>query len=255
MKTLGCASFVYNAIEQDYNFRETIACMQELADHVIVLDAGSTDGTQEHLLKLGDKKTTIILCAPEEWRNQQGKEKLSYFSNMAISRLETDYQFYLQMDEIIHEDSFPLIREAIEYGFESYMVKRHNLFYDPWHQLNVPQERKPCSTEVLRLAKTKYRCYDDAESLACNEVCFNFMENIHIFHMGYVRDPKKHLVKIRHMINEVFRLEPERRIEGIEEFDPSRFFATEDVIPIQSDLPKFIKEWVKERYPNGPRSL
>src|SRR5690606_25582329 len=127
----------------------------------------------------------------EEWDSQVGREKLSYFSNLAIDMLSTDWNFYLQADEILHEDSFPFVRKAIEDPqADGYLIRRLNLWRDPLHMLNVPQERKPVSTEVIRLAKTKFRCVDDAESLGVTGMVgiLGDIDNMVIYHMGFVRD-------------------------------------------------------------------
>lgn len=260
-KTLGGASFIHNGIVQDYNYRETIDCLVELCDKVVIVDAGSTDGTYEDLRSYIDEvnkpfyntRVLLIRASTEEWHAQQGREKLSFFSNIAISALSTDWVFYLQMDEILHEDSFPYVRAAIEEdGVDGYLVSRLNLWKDPHHMLNVPQERKPVSTEVIRLAKTKFRCFDDAESLAVDGVMgiFGDVNNIQIFHMGFIRDKVKHLEKIKHMQKEVFLWgDYDAKAKDCTEFQPDRWFDPEkDLVPIPKPLPKFIQQWCFQRY-------
>lgn len=160
--------------------------------------------------------------------------------------LDTEWNFYLQADEIIHENSFPLIRNCIDLDVQAYLVSRFNLWGSPYTMLDVPQERKPCSSEVIRLAKSGFRCIGDAESLGVPN-CMNGT-NIHIYHMGFVRDPVKHLEKIRHIQDDVFLIEHDKRIDGMDKFDPWKFFSREDVIPIPEEgLPKFIKQWAHDR--------
>jgi hypothetical protein len=261
MVTLGGATFVWRGNDQDYCFMETIECLTELCDEIQVA-AGGADGTWEGVFLLmkelseayPEKKFGLIQIIQEEWDSQQGREKLSHFSNMAISALSTDYVFYLQCDEILHEDSFPYVRAAIETGCESFFVQRLNLWKDAGHMLNVPQERKPCSTEVIRLAKARNRCVDDAESLGVTE-CYLMgnIEDMQIFHVGFIRDKVKHLVKIRHMLVDVFQFgENDKRAENCDVFIPERFFSDDDIIPIPRPLPKFIRHWCEERYPTAP---
>lgn len=249
--TLGGATFIYNGEQQDYCWRETIDCLLELCDQVVVCDAGSTDGTQQLILERYSGKVDIISMLPEQWNMQQGREKLSHFSNIAIRHLNTDWFFYLQADEIIHENSFDFIREAITFdNIDGYLVRRHNLWRDPLHRLNVPQERKPCSTEVIRLARRGHYCVGDAESLAVNNVhTYGDINNMEIFHMGFVRDKKKHLEKIRHMQDEVFLIEHDKRIDGMETFNSYAWFDDNDIVPIGKPLPRFIQQWSRDRYP------
>jgi hypothetical protein len=254
MATLGGSSFAWNAIEQDYNIIETLECLYELCDEISIA-VGGTDGT---ILKVCEwinstkgcaKPIHIHIIKEEEWHSQQGREKLSYFSNIAIGMLTTDYNFYLQSDEILHESSFPFIRQAIETGQEAFLVTRHNLWASPYTMLNVPQNRKPVSTEVIRLAKTQYRCVDDAESLGVSSLNTEFVNDIRIYHMGFVRDKNKHLVKIKHMQEKVFLWDVDKRIhDNTDGFDCWLWgFFPEDVVPITEPLPKFIQAWAKER--------
>lgn len=254
--TLGGATFVWRGNDQDYNYRETIACLCELCDEVVIA-AGGPDGTfwdcvtfTDSLKQFHHKRIIVTEISQRMWDSQQGREKLSYFSNLAIEKLHTDYVFYLQCDEILHEDSFPYVRMAIETGKEAFFMRRLNLWRDPGHMLNVPQDRKPCSTEVIRLAKTKYRCVDDAESLGVPE-CYVLgdIDSMMIYHMGFIRDGKKMLVKVKHMLTEVFGWSNDTRAENCDKFEPSRFFSDDDIVPIPRQLPKFIQKWCEERYP------
>lgn len=275
MKTLGGSTFVWNGIKQDYNFIETLECLYELCDEVSVA-CGGDDGTVDMVISwikdktnfawtttgneksyfryVIDGKTILVnIISKQEWDSQKGREKLSYFSNIAIAMLSTDWNFYLQCDEILHEESFPFVRQAIEHDVQAYFCRRLNLWRDPWHMLNVPQDRKPCSTEVIRLARTKYRCVDDAESLGVPDVhIFGDIDLIQIFHMGFVRDPVKHLEKIRHMQTEVFLWgDYDEKAKNCDQLQPDRWFDPEkDLIPIPRPLPKFIRQWCEERYPN-----
>jgi len=144
-KTLGGSTFIWNGVKQDYNFIETLNCLYELCDSVSIAYGGD-DGTNELIKewakewteKDDDKIIYLYRISKKEWDAQVGREKLSYFSNIAISALETDWNFYLQCDEILHEDSFPMVRAAIQHEAEAFLVKRYNLWRDPYHMLEVP---------------------------------------------------------------------------------------------------------------------
>ncbi len=259
--TLGGCVFVWRNNDQDYHIKETLTCLVELCDEVVVA-AGGPDGTFEDVfnfiqeMALFSKKwesVTLICITQEMWDSQQGREKLSYFSNICIERLTTEYLCYIQADEVLHPDSFPFVRMAIETGKEAFFMRRLNLWKDSNHMLNVPQEKKPCSTEVIRLAKTKYRCVDDAESLSVPE-CYVLgdIDNMQIYHTGFIRDPVKHLVKISHMQVEVFLMaDYDEKAKNCDRLIPSRWFSDADLLPIPRELPRFIQSWAEERYPSS----
>jgi hypothetical protein len=259
--TLGGASFVWRNNDQDYHIKETLTCLVDLCDEVVVA-AGGTDGTFEdvfHFIQemalFSDRweKVRLIEITEDMWNGQHGREKLSYFSNICIELLTTDYTCYIQADEVLSEEAFPYVRMAIETGKEAFFMRRLNLWKDHNHMLNVSQDRKPCSTEVIRLAKTKYRCVDDAESIGVPE-CYVFgdIDTMVIYHTGFIRNGKKMLVKVKHMLTEVFGWSNDVRAENCDTFIPERFFSDADIVPIPKPLPKFIQQWAKERYPDKP---
>lgn len=249
MKDLAGTLFVYNGKSMDYCFMESINSLLCFCDYVIVVDAGSTDGTLQDIQTIKSDKLKIISLHTEDWFKQSGQEKLNYFTNIAIDESEKmgfKYQFNLQADEIVHENSYNSIRKAIKVGFEAYMSTRINLWHSPYLQLNVPHERKPCSSEIIRFAKTKYRSVGDAESLNA-PVDFSFVEDIRIYHMGFVRDRAVMKKKVIHIQEEIFGMDHDKKLDGVNEFIPERWFSTNDVIPISEPLPIIIKEWASKR--------
>lgn len=247
-KKLGGSTFVYNAIRQDYCIIESLECLYELCDEVSIAYGGD-DGTIELINNWARGRKGIILIpfTQDQWHEQKGREKLSYFSNLAIAALDTELVYYQQADEVTHEASFPFVRQAIAEPVEAFLVTRINLWHSPYTMLNVPQERKPCSTEVIRLAKVRNRCVNDAESLGVAYCVDNYLKDIRIYHMGFVRSKVKHLEKIRHIQDDVFLIDHDKRIDSMTEFDSYAFFSQDDVIPIPEPLPKFITQWAKAR--------
>lgn len=269
MDKLCGTSFVYNGNKFDYCFRETIRCLLEFCDYVVIA-AGGTDGTLEDILQMKElgidkfsihspntniwssDKCSVIKIADEEWVGQHGKEKLNYFSNIAIQyadKLGFQYNFYLQCDEIAHEKSYNAIREAIQTNEESYMCTRVNLWKSPYMQLNVPQNRKPCSTQVLRLGKISCRSYGDAESLMAHTCTFDFTDRIRIYHMGFVRKQEVMRSKIINMQVDVFGMENyDKKLDESELFNPDLWFDPKtDLKPIDEPLPKLIQDWASKR--------
>jgi hypothetical protein len=258
-KTLGGSTFIYNGNIQDYNYKETVHCLAELCDEVAVF-AGGTDNTLEDLFVFTQQhswkdKVMIFEIEEQEWNEQKGREKLSHFSNKAIDCLISEWNFYLQCDEILHERSFENVREAIEHDVDSYLCKRYNMWMDPLHHLVVEEARKPCSSEVIRLARTKYRCFNDAESIMAPFTHIFKKPGIYgsdafeIYHTGYIREGKAHAIKAKNMLVDIFGMEMDSRIG--DEFDYSKFpFSGGDIQKVPLPLPKFILKWAQERYPD-----
>ena len=248
-RTLGGSLFIRNGEQFDFCYKEAIQCLLEFCDKVVVCVVETDDECAEHVFDLDVAgKVKARFMPNEDWEAMSfhGKHRLSIFTNYAIEMLDTDYVFNLQGDEIVDPSSYEWIRRAIQEGQEAYMCSRVNLWGSPYTQLNVPHARKPCSTEIVRLAKTCYRAYDDAESIAA-PVDSKYLDKIKIWHMGFVRRREVHPDKIREMQGNIFNCGVDEKLTGMQVFDSAKWFGTDDLIPIQGDLPPIIQKWAKER--------
>lgn len=246
-KRLGGTQFVIDAVKYDYSFVESINSMKEFCDEIVVLDAGSKDGTVEVLKTLEDEKTKIIYLDREEWDSLHGWAKLNHFSNKAIAELTTEWNFYQQADEVVHERCYGAIREAVDHGdAEAYLVERINLWNTPFQQLNVIGNRNPCSTQVIRLAKSQYMTGGDAENIHA-QASSAYVDKIRMYHFGFVRDRRVHADKIRNMQGKVFECGVDNKLEGMTIFDPTKWFSDTDLVPVPEPLPRIMQKWALER--------
>lgn len=247
MKRLGGTQFVIDGLTYDYCFKESIESMKQFCDELVIVDAGSRDGTVDVLKSLEDGKTKVIYIDREEWDSLHGWAKLNHFSNKAIAELTTEWNFYQQADEVVHESCHNAIREAVDYGTaEAYLVTRINLWNTPFQMLNVQGNRNPCSTEVIRLAKSHYMTGGDAESIYA-PASSAYLDKIRLYHFGFVRDRKVHADKIRNMQGKIFECGIDVKLEGMTDFDPTKWFSDADLLPVPEPLPKIMNNWAMER--------
>ena len=255
-KTLGGSLFIRNGDKFDYCYRESIQCLLEFCDKVVVCVVPSRErGDWTYLNIMRKFKDDIesgklyLRVMDDDWwglMSFQTKHRLAIFTNYAIEMLDTDYVFNLQADEIVDPGSYEWIRKAMKYDRAGYLCSRINLWGSPYTQLDVPHHRKPCSTEVIRLAKTCYRAYDDAESIQA-PASDEFLDEIKIWHMGFVRKREIHPAKIREMQGNIFKCGVDNKLEGMEVFDSTKWFGPEDLIPIEGELPPLIRQWAEDR--------
>lgn len=171
--------------------------------------------------------------------------------NVAISSLKTDWCMTVQADEVVHERSFDNIRNAIEQDVDSYLCRRYNMWCDPLSHLVVEQSKKPCSDAVIRLARTKYRCFGDGESIMAPFThVYGRPESMEIYHTGYVRDQIKNVAKSKAVLVDIFGMDMDKRIG--DKFDYKNFpFQGNDIQPVPLPLPKYIKDWCRQRHPDA----
>ncbi len=253
MKTLGGIMVIRDGFRYDYNFLETTRNLLELCDRVKVICFANSHHMEDlnALREIENSSSKLIVDAHDyaEWDIlYKGKERIAEWQNMAKRQLGTDWYVSVQADEVIHEDSFKYIREAIEdEDAEAFLCRRYNLWGSPYTMLNVVPERKPCSDVVIRLARLKYLSYGDGESISAMAK-YDFIDQIRIYHMGFVRKREVMKDKIFNMQENVFEIPHDPKLDGMDVFNPWAWFDKTDVVPIKEELPKVIQEWAKERY-------
>lgn len=258
VQTLGGSMFIHNAVEFDYCVTEALASLCECCDQAVIVDASSTDGTLEKLIEFKKNYKNLRIVSGANWECHEKFDRLRILADMAKSYLKTDWHFMLQGDEVIHESSFKAIRKAIKSAdFDSFMVRRMNLWGDCNHYLryDLPQEHKPVSDVVVRLARTNFGAYGDAESLQTNpQRCSSrFLDDILIVHYGFVRRDANMLEKTISMQSWFWGpgSRPDHRVVEMKK-KGTRFewevMKTRDMLEhIPMEHPKFAKAWAEER--------
>ena len=104
-----------NATRLYYPVREAIESILPIVDEfVVALGKGDADdATREEILKIGSEKVRII---DTEWDLEQypnGTEN-AHQTDIAKNACSGDWLFYLQADEVVHEDDLPRIRKRCE---------------------------------------------------------------------------------------------------------------------------------------------
>jgi glycosyltransferase involved in cell wall biosynthesis len=106
-------TFIRNGLVLGYPFVPAIRSILPLCNEVIVNVPRSTDGTLEAIYEIGDPKIRVI---ETEWDESQRTSGLamSHHTNLALRECTGDWCVYIQGDEVLHEDSLPLMRAAME---------------------------------------------------------------------------------------------------------------------------------------------
>ncbi len=106
-------TFIRNGLELGYPFVPSIQSLLPLCDEVVVNVPRSTDATLEAVKGIASPKIRIVESDWDETMRQGGRA-LSHHTNLALDQCTGDWCVYLQGDEVLHEDSLPLMRTAME---------------------------------------------------------------------------------------------------------------------------------------------
>jgi glycosyltransferase involved in cell wall biosynthesis len=127
-------TFLRNGRKLGYPFAESIRSILPIVDEFVVALGPSDDGTEEAVRAIGDPKIRII---PTQWNERirsdysirgfvYGQQK-----SIALFNCTGDWAFYLEGDEVVHEDDLPKIQASMQRHLEDERVEA--LIFDYLH--------------------------------------------------------------------------------------------------------------------------
>ncbi|HXE96140.1 MAG TPA: hypothetical protein VN642_07035 [Dongiaceae bacterium] len=100
-------TFLNEAVERGYPFRESILSALPICDEFIVVVGSAEDGTVEAVTALGDPKIKMFRS---QWNPHVRTYVYGQQSNIALFNCTGDWAFYIQGDEVLHENDYELLR-------------------------------------------------------------------------------------------------------------------------------------------------
>ncbi len=201
-------TFCRNAVLYDYPVVESIRSILPIVDEFIVNVGRCNDGTLERIRSIGDPKVRIVESV---WDETLRKDGLIYSqqTNIALSHCAGDWAFYLQADEVIHEDDLPRIVDAMRTHQRSPEIKGLLFRYlhfvgdywstNPWFYHKAVRvirnngEVESCGDAVgFHLKATKQYLQNGPREWLVPAGGL-------VFHYGWVKDPKTMLAKKQEM--------------------------------------------------------
>lgn len=237
--TITGTTIAYNVFAHDYCIYECLQSLLQVCDEVIVVDCGGSDSTSTYLQETAHLCTKLRLVAAE-WNPSSQGGWLADLVNLARSYAKGDYHIHLQADEVIHEGSYPEIRQRAK-NMECVAVHRYNFWRD--HRHLVPHGAV-CGHRIVRCAPMRIPSVGDAETLGCPSP---IMSSIEFFHYGFLRNIKSLCAKARMMemafLNQINPVWDRVDVEGA---GPIRnYYPDSDLIPFGGQHPAIAREWLK----------
>ncbi len=108
-------TFIRNAVKYDYPVVESIGSILPICDEFIVQVGNSEDQTRQLIESIGSPKLKIVDSVWDE-KLRTGGRVLADETNKALRSVSatSDWCFYLQADECIHENDLPAIKAGME---------------------------------------------------------------------------------------------------------------------------------------------
>lgn len=200
MKVSGFA-IARNVLQADYPIRESLLSIAPLCDEIVVAVGKSDDGTREFIQNLPiDQLKIIDTIWNDDLRN--GGLVLSDETNKALNAVseDSDWCFYIQADECIHENDIPIISDAMKRYCEDPKVQgllfNYKHFYGSYDYLG--DSRKWYRNEIRIVKNTRnIKSWKDAQGFRTlqNKKLQVKKANASIYHYGWVKSPEFQQVK------------------------------------------------------------
>ena len=127
-------TFVKNAIKYGYPVVESIQSILPILDEMIVCLGDSEDETYQLIESIGSSKIRIIHSVWDS-RIREGGQVLAVETDKSLDATadESDWLFYIQADEVVHEQ----YHATIVYAMEKYQDDKKVEGYEAWLQQSL----------------------------------------------------------------------------------------------------------------------
>jgi len=115
-------SMVRDAVRLGYPIAEAIRSILPICDEFVVAVGRSEDDTLEHVRSIGDPRIRILETEWDPAHFVHGAIN-AVQSNLALDQCTGDWAFYLQADEVVHEDDLPRIQDAMRRNLQDPRVE------------------------------------------------------------------------------------------------------------------------------------
>lgn len=146
-------SIIRDGVRLGYPFEESIRSVLPLCDEFVIAVGKSDDGTLERLQAMNEPKLRIINTVWNEHCRTHGYV-VAQQKMVAQYNCTGDWAFYLESDEILHEDDIDRVRAALEFYLddpevEALVFDYYHFYGDP-HHVNVFPSAYRKAARVIR---------------------------------------------------------------------------------------------------------
>lgn len=232
MKVTGF-SFIKNAVKYQYPVVEALQSILPLCDEIIVAVGNSNDTTRDAVSSISPQKIRIIDTVWDDSLRKHG-EVLAVETNKAFKAIETDadWCFYIQGDEVVHEDGYDEIAKAMHQWKNNKEVDgllfKYRHFYGSFDYIGASSQWYKQEIRIVRNNKSIYS-YRDAQGFrkGNNEKLRVKPLNAYVHHYGWVRKPDIMFSKQHNLGTFYHGDEAQSQMVYVGEFDYSKIDALE----------------------------
>ena len=193
-------TFVRNAEKYDYPVVESITSILPIVDEFIVCVGNSIDKTLELIHSINSSKIKIIHSTWDDSLRTGGRV-LAAETDKAFAQIagDSDWAFYLQADEVVHEQYLENIKNAAEQYKNNQSVEgllfKYLHFYGTYDYVGDSRRWYNREIRIIRNDKS-IKSYRDAQGFRKNGRKLNVKPiDAYIYHYGWVKAPAVQMQK------------------------------------------------------------
>ena len=188
-------TFVKNAIKYGYPVVESILSILPVVDEMIVSLGDSEDDTNNLIASIGSPKIKMVHSVWDDGLREGGKV-LAVETDKAIAAAasDSDWLFYIQADEVVHEQYHKNIVDAMQKYKDDKRVEgllfNYHHFYGSYKYIGDGRSWYSKEIRIVRNDR-RIKSYRDAQGFRWNDDRKLNVKLIdaYIYHYGWVRNP------------------------------------------------------------------
>ncbi len=201
MKVCGF-TIIRNGITYDYPVVESIQSILPICDHFIVAVGDSEDQTLQLIQSINSPKIQIVETV-WDMEHRKGGRTLALETDKAFQSIPTEYDWaiYLQADEVIHENSLPVIKQAMMLNLTDNKVEgllfKYYHFYGSYNYVGKAYSWCRREVRVIRNRKDIFS-YRDAQGFRRkpNRKLRVKLLDAFVYHYSWVKNPAAQQKKV-----------------------------------------------------------
>lgn len=195
-------TFIRNAVQNDYPIVQAITSIIDLCDEFVVVVGNSDDGTRKLIEDIRSTKIKIIDSVWDDSLKEGGKV-FAVETDKAFQAIspDADWAFYIQGDEVIHEQYHSLIRAEMEQALDRPQIEgllfKYLHFYGSYDYCG--SSRRWYRREIRLLKNIKgLQSYRDAQGFRLNGRKIKVkLIDAYVYHYGWAKPPAALSNKVR----------------------------------------------------------
>ena len=244
-------TIIRNAIVNDYPIVEAIRSILPIVDEMIVLVGDSEDATETLIKNINDPKIKIHHST---WNMslRKGGVVLAVETDKAFQLIDpaSDWAFYIQGDEVVHEKYLPAIKAACEKYKDEKVVEgllfKYLHFYGTFDFVGDSRRWYHREVRIIRNDK-RISAYRDAQGFRIGKEKIKVkLIDAYIYHYGWVKSPTQMKKKQQH-VSRFWHEDSEEWQKYVQEADVFNFDDFDSLQKFTGTHPAVMKERIEKK--------